>query len=154
MTAKQKQPELTLREIRFAEHYVEHGCSADAYRHAGYPERLPQSTHVLAWRVLRNPAVQRLIRDIRQEALDAARISVNRLAQGLARIAFANRADLFDEHGCLLPAHLWPPDVAATVEGIDTEEVFETVSGDGQPKRKELRGHNRSVKTARRTESR
>jgi phage terminase small subunit len=151
--AKPKRPALTLREIRFAEHYVEHGSASAAYRAAGYAERPSESTWTLAARVLRKPAVQQLIHDMRHEAVDTARASVNRLVQGLVRIAFADRADLFDEHGCLLPAGQWPADVAATVEGIDSEDLFEVVSEPGQPKRKELRGHARKVRTARRTEA-
>jgi phage terminase small subunit len=150
---KRKRPELSLREIRFAEQYVECGVATDAYRAAGYPERSDQSTRVLAFHVLRNPAVQKLIHTLRQEACDAARVSINRLAQGLARIAFANRADLFDERGCLLPADQWPPDIAATVESVESEEVYETVAEEGQPKRKQLRGHVRKVHTARRAEA-
>ena len=148
-----KRPSPSLREIRFAQHYAEHGVATDAYRAAGYPERPADSTRVLAWRVLRNAEVQALIRTLRQEAVDAARVSVNRLAQALSRLAFCNRADLFDENWCLLPKAQWPADVAATVEGIDTQELFDVVSERGGPKRKELRGYARKVRTAKRTEA-
>ena len=150
---KRQRPELTLREIKFAEQFVECGDASAAYRIAGYAERPAESTWVLACRVLRKPAMQKLIYTLREEAVDAARVSVNRLAQGLARIAFSNRADLFDEHGCLLPANQWPADVAATVEGVESEELFEVISQRGEPKRKARRGHNRKVKTARRVEA-
>jgi phage terminase small subunit len=150
---KRKRPNLSLREIRFAEHYVENQCAADAYRTAFPPAASDQATRVLAFRVLRNPAVQRLIYDLRQEALDAARVSVARIAQALARVAFCDRADLFDEEGALLPPHRWPADVRATVESVESEDIYTTVSGEGGVKRRELRGHVRKVHTAKRTEA-
>ena len=140
------------REIKFAIHYFEHGVATEAYR-AAYPERPADSTRVLAWRVLRKRAVQEYIHELRKEACDAAKVTVNRLVQGLARIAFANRADFFDRHGCLLPASEWPADVAATVEGVESEDLFEVVSKKGEPKRKELKGHVRKIRTAKRTEA-
>ncbi len=151
-------PDLTLREVRFAEHFVEHGNASEAYRAAGYAERPATSTWVLAFRVLRNIRVQQLIRTLRQEAIDATRVSVNRLVQALARIAFANRGDLFDEEGRVLPPSRWPADIAAAVEGVESEELYETVSefDDAAKKtvrRKVLVGHVRKVKTARRTEA-
>jgi phage terminase small subunit len=151
--ARPRRPELSCREVRFAEHYAEHGVAAEAYRAAGYPDGTTSTPRVLAWRLLRKPAVRGLIHELRREALDAARVTVNRLAQALARIAFANRADLFDERGCLLPKDQWPADVAATVEAIENEELFEVVSQKGQPRRRELRGYARKVRTAKRTEA-
>lgn len=49
-------------------------------------------------------------------------MSVNRLAQAMARIAFADRCDLFDANGCLRPPHEWPADIAATVESVELED--------------------------------
>ena len=141
-------PDLSLREIRFAQHYAEHGCASAAYRAAGFSDKPATSVHVLAWRVLRKPAVRSYIRQLRDEACTAAQVTTNRLAKALANIAFANRADLFDDKGRLLPPDQWPPDVAATVEGIESEDLFELISAKGQPKRKELKGHARKVKTA------
>src|SRR5687768_16126092 len=77
---KRKRPGLSARAVRFAAHYVECGVATDAYRAAGYPERSDQSTRVLAFHVLRNPGVQDLIREMRQVACDAARVTINRLA--------------------------------------------------------------------------
>ena len=132
---------------------MEHGNATAAYKAAGYPEHPAASTWVLAFRVLRKPAVQQLIHDLRQEAVDAARVNVNRIVQGLARIAFADRTDLFDDKGRLLPKSLWPADVKATVEEIENLELFEVTSEKGALKRKELVGFTRKVKTARRIEA-
>ena len=148
-----RRPALTLLQVKFCEAYVEKGNATEAYVAAGFTTGSRESAQVMAWRLLRNPAVAALIREMREEALAAARVSVNRLAAAMAAIAFANRADLFDSKGRLLPAHQWPVDVAATVESIESEEVFETVSKKGKPKRKELRGHVRSVKTAKRMDA-
>src|SRR5262245_46416375 len=137
---KKRRPALTVQQIRFCEIYAEKGNATEAYLAAGFTAGSRESAHVMAWRLLRNRAVADLIRTLREEACDAARISVNRLAQAMARIAFADRSDLFDEHGCLLPASQWPADVRATVESIENEELLTAVSEKGQPKRRELRG--------------
>jgi phage terminase small subunit len=150
---KPKRPELSICEVRFAELYAAGGTTASqAHRDAGFPPRPADNVHTMAWRLLRKPAVQKLIHDLRQEALDAARVTVNRLAQALSRIAFADRGDLFDAQGCLLPFAEWPADVAATVEGIDTEELFALVGEPGQ-KERQLVGRARKVRTARRVEA-
>ena len=150
---KPPRPALSAREIKFCSHYFEHGVATEAYRAAGYPIRPADSVKVLAWRVLRKPAVRDYIHELRQEACDAAKVTVNRLAQGLARIAFADRGDLFDEHGRLLPPGQWPKDIAGTIEGIESEDLFEVTSEPGKAKRKELVGYARKVKTARRAEA-
>jgi phage terminase small subunit len=150
---KAKRPAMSQREIRFCVAYFEGGNASEAYRKAGFPERPATSTWVLACRLLRKPAVQAYIWELRSQACSAAQVNANRVTEGLARIAFANRADLFDKHGCLLPADQWPPDVVAAVEGIDVDEILEVVSEPGKPKRRELRGYTRKVRTAKRVEA-
>ncbi|MBY0459178.1 MAG: terminase small subunit, partial [Gemmataceae bacterium] len=156
--AKPRRPELTLRELRFAEHYVEHGSASEAYRSAGFPPVTAASARVLGWRLLRKEAVREIIRQMRQEALDAARVSVQRIVQATARIAFADRADLFDDRGRLLPPKDWPADIRGAVEVVESEDLFEPVErvdpeSGKVVKRKELVGYTRKVRTGKRIEA-
>jgi phage terminase small subunit len=110
---------LGVREVKFAHLYAMGGTTASqAYRDAGFDPAPPEAVHLRAFRLLRNVRVQQLIHDLRQQALDTALISVHRIAQGLARAAFADRRDLFAEDGTLLPPREWPPDIAACVESV------------------------------------
>ncbi|MDY3558391.1 terminase small subunit [Gemmata sp. JC673] len=146
-------PNLTAREARFCALYAESGNATRAYLAAGFPCPNTNAAGVQAFKLLRKGKIRDLIRRMQGEALDAAQVTTDRIAQGLARIAFADRADLFDDRGRLLPPRAWPADVAGTVEGVESEDLFEAVADPNGPKRRELVGYARKVKTARRTEA-
>ena len=151
-----QRPSLSLREVRFCTLYAERGkrYGYECYLEAGFPEKETRNaTDAAVKRLVRKRQIKETVWQLRQAGVDAAMATVERIAQGLARVAFADRSDLFDERGRLLPPHLWPADVAATVEAIETEEVFRLVSKKGEPKRQELVGYTRKVKTARRVEA-
>lgn len=153
---KTQRPPLSAQDIRFARLLFDRGTKSvvACYLEAGFPVKETEiATKQSAYRRVKNQHFRNYYRNLQNRAADASQLDANMVVQGLMRIAFANRADLFDRHGCLLPKHLWPVDVAATVEGIESEELYEVVSEKGQPKRKELRGHTRKVKTAGRTEA-
>lgn len=65
---KRRRPALTLQQIKFAEIYVEKGNATEAYLAAGFTAGSRDSAHVMAWRLLRNHAVQDLIHTLREEA--------------------------------------------------------------------------------------
>jgi phage terminase small subunit len=149
-------PPLSIREVRFCTLYAERGkrYGYECYIEAGFPEKETRNaTDSAVKRLARKRQIKATVDMLRAAAADAALATVERIAQGLARIAFADRSDLFDGRGRLLPPGEWPADVAATVEGVDTEEVFEVVSKPGEPKRRELVGYARKVRTAKRTEA-
>ena len=146
-----KRPALSAREVRFAAAVAEHGNASQAYRAAGFPARAPESTWVLAFRLLRKPAVRELIREMQAEALDSARCSVDRIAQGLSRAAFADLRKLYDRQGRILLPHQWPDELALAVDAIESEDLFETVEGTdpdtgAKVRRKELAGYARKVR--------
>ncbi|MDB5310253.1 MAG: Terminase small subunit [Gemmataceae bacterium] len=139
--------------IRFCQLWVETQNGTQSVIDAGIQCKNRNSAAAYASKLLDWLAVKKLTRRLRREALDSAQLSVNRVAQALGRIALADRGRLYDEHGQLLPPDQWPADVAATVESLETEEVFEVVSEDGEPERKKLRGYVRKVRTAKRTDA-
>lgn len=149
---KQPRP-LTIRDVKFCQLYVTTGNGTRAFRDAGFPAANDSVAANGAWRLLRNAQIRAYIRELRQAAVDAAKATVEAIAQGMARLAFADRSDLFDERGRLKPPKDWPADVAATVESVETDEIYEVVSKSGEPKRRELRGYTRKVRTGKRAEA-
>lgn len=142
---------LSIRQVRFCTLYAERGrgYGYECYLEAGFPPgESRNATDQAVTALLRKPQIKATIRMLREAAADSALATVERIAQGLARIAFADRSDLFDDKGRLLPPRDWPADVAATVERVEVEELFETVSKPGEPKRRELSGYTRKVWTA------
>jgi phage terminase small subunit len=146
-------PLLCVREVRFCAGYADHENATRAHREAGY-EAASENAHSVAGKaLLRKPQIRAKIREMQEEAADVAQATVNKIAQALYRIAFCDRTLLFDERGCLLPRSKMPGDVRATIESIENEELLVVVSKKGEPRRRELMGFARKVKTAKRTEA-
>jgi phage terminase small subunit len=127
------EPDLTLREVRFAEHFASHGCASDAYRAAGYPERGAESTCTLAARVLRRPKVRKLIRDLRAEALAKAQVTVDYLVAGFKRAVDLDIAELYRDDGTLLPVGEWPERVRLAVKKLKRKPVMGTAPDPDDP---------------------
>lgn len=146
-------PPLSLREIRFCKQYAERGNATRAYIDAGYPHATENAAGYGAWALLKKPKIREYIRELREVAADAAKVTVAMVVRGLARSSFADRRKILDKTGRLLPPHKWPDDVAACIEGIETEEILEhRPDADGR-KRKVVAGYVRKVRTAKRTEA-
>jgi phage terminase small subunit len=121
--ATPRRPALSVRQVKFAEAYALTNNATEAFVTAGFTANSRGTAQVGGWRLLRNRAIADLIRSIREEAVAAARVSVDRIAAAMANIAFSDRRDLFDaQTGRLLPPHQWPPDIASAVESIELED--------------------------------
>ena len=145
---------LSLREIRLCQSYIRTGNALGAYKEAGYPYKNDSQACKAAAYVLKKPQVNAYLNELRRHAAAAAKVTIEKVYQGLASIAFADRRDLYDARGRILPPDQWPDEIAAAVERVESDELFEVVSGGrGMPKRKELKGYTRKVWTAKRTEA-
>lgn len=136
---------LTAPQIRFVHAVFDGKSLTDAYLSAGFPPVAHASAQQLAWRMSRKPHVVAYMRKVRDQAMLAAQQTSNAIVAGIAAIAHADRAALFDGRGRLLPPDQWPPDVRAAVEGVESEELYEPVPG--QPGKRRLKGYARKVKT-------
>jgi phage terminase small subunit len=157
---KTQKPPLSEQMIRFARLvFARHGqrpakTLLACYLEAGFPPcETDAATHTAAHRLVKNRHFREFYRVLQQRAADVAMLDSAEVIQALRRIATADRTDIMDEHGRVLPKSEWPADVRGAIEGIENEEIYEVVSQKGQPKRRELRGYVRKVKTARRTEA-
>ncbi|MBX9625620.1 MAG: terminase small subunit [Gemmataceae bacterium] len=145
---KTDRPPLTVREVRFCQAVAVGGNGYRSYLDAGFPPRGTRAaTDQAVRRLVRKRQIREYIRKLQQEAADAAMVTVERLAQQLARAAFADRRKLFGADGRLLPPPDWPDDVAACVEGVDVEE------GRGEGTGGKSRVRTTKVRTARRAEA-
>jgi phage terminase small subunit len=81
---------LSMRHGRFVLEYLRDGNATQAYIRAGYSPRGAQPS---ASKLLRDPRIAAAVAAGRQRLVDALEVSVERLAQEYAKIAFANVAD-------------------------------------------------------------
>lgn len=127
MTAKQK-PEraLTPQQERFAQLVVLHGLLPSvAYRKAFKADAKAETVWVNSSKLMAETKVQLRLEELRLIAADKLSVSVERIAQELARIAFFDPRAMFDETGELLPIEEWPEDAARAVAGIEVKDLFD-----------------------------
>lgn len=124
---------LTPLEERFAELFVATGNGTEAYRRASQdtidPVATPlyNSARVRAAELKKRPRVAARIQELMDARAERLAISGDNVLLELARLAFANHQDLFDDAGRLIPIHLLPRDVAAAVTSIKVRSL--TVPG-------------------------
>jgi phage terminase small subunit len=146
-THKTHAPPLSAREIRFCQLWVEGGNATRSYIDAGFPHKSENVAAQLSRRLLRKVQIRTFIRHLQHVAAAAAEVTTAEIVAAIANVAKADRRKLFDARGVMLPPDQWPDDVAATVEGIETEELVEPIRGVKGVKGKRLKGYTRKVKT-------
>lgn len=99
----------------FAQHYALNGHVRLAGQEVGV------RTSAEASAMLRRTGVQDRVNEIIDQRFHKANITADRVVKELARIAFADIRDLYDDDGKLLPVHLLPDDIAAVVSQIKVE---------------------------------
>lgn len=146
---KRRPRQLSARDIRFCQLWVERGRghAYSCWIDAGFRPRPTRNAtdNAIAY-LLSNSEIKAYCDTLRRHAAEAAKVTVEELAAVMAGIVRADRRKLYDRHGTILPPDQWPDDVAATVEQVESEEVFEPVPGEKGKRR--LRGYVRKVKTA------
>lgn len=145
--------QLNAKHIRFCTLIVEgFGSSYQCYVEVfGEKPAGRNATDQAVMRLVRNQQIKSYILELRQQAADAAKVNLNRFVQELAREAFADRTQIYDERGNVRHPSEWPPDVRACFLGGESEEQFKRVESPDGRKRKELTGHVRKVKMSSRT---
>lgn len=102
------------REEQFAQHYALNGHTRQAALDAGFSSSK-------GWSVANSPVVQARVAEIVGRRFAKASITADRVVMELARIAFSDIRDLYDDSGNLLPPPDLPDDVAAIVSRIKVE---------------------------------
>ncbi|WP_157469338.1 terminase small subunit [Gemmata sp. SH-PL17] len=154
-----RKPPLSATEVRFCVLWVDKKNATQCYIDAGFPEKPNRvATAKAASELLKKPDISAFIRNLQTAAADAAKATIEVIAQGLARSANKDLRKLYDANGCIKPPHEWPDELAAVIEGVETEELYEWVErphpDTGKMARaRELIGYVRKVKTTNRTEA-
>lgn len=111
------------RQEQFAQHYALNGHTGKAAQDAGF-------ARASGWALANNPAVQARVAEIVGRRFAKASITADRVVMELARIAFSDIRDLYDDNGDLLPPPDLPDDVAAIVSRIKVELKGRYVEGE------------------------
>jgi len=110
------------RRTRFIKEYLlEHNATKAAIA-AGYSEKTAKQQ---GSRLLTNADVQDEIAARSRKLTAKLDISVERVAQEFARIAFNDPRKLFKDDGSLKPVSEWDDDSAAAIGGMDVSELFD-----------------------------
>ncbi len=113
---------LTDRQLKFCQHYLSNGRNGKrAYISAGYNNKYPE---VAASNLLKNVKVNAYIKFHQDKLEKEFDISLKRIQQETAKLAFQNSQDLYNKDtGELIPIHELPRDVAASIAGVEHTDI-------------------------------
>jgi phage terminase small subunit len=107
---------LTKKQLLFvAEYLVDYNATQAAIR-AGYSKK---TAEVIGYQLLQKTSVQEAIAKATDKRLNRLEISADRVLQELAKLALSDVRCLFDETGKLLPVHMLPDNIAASVSSVE-----------------------------------
>lgn len=117
---------LTDKQSLFVDEYLVDLNATQAAIRAGYS---PDTAQQIGSENLSKPVIQQAIQKAMEERSKRTEITQDMVLNELARIAFLDIRQAFDEKGNLMPIHELPDDVARAIGGID-----HTVIGDKEDK--------------------
>lgn len=119
---------LTAKQEAFCIAYLECGNASKAYRQVYSIKNMSDaSIHVAASRLLANAKITLRLQELRQPAIEAAQVTVEKVLQEAARLAFADVRKLYRPDGTLIPIHELDDDIAAAITGVDVVESGDKV---------------------------
>lgn len=133
---------LNLKEETFCQELARGVTFRRAAINAGYV--VNASISHTAGRLVRQGHIQARVREIMATQFEQANITAARVKRELARIAFADIRDLYDDAGNLIPPNLLDDDTAALVSRIDVETRWEGRGDAAEPvTTKKIRLHDK-----------
>src|SRR5580658_398365 len=121
------------RRARFAAEYTKDFNATQAAIRSGYsPGKNNRSAEVTGSRLLSDVEVQAMVRSHHAQAAVKSGITVDRVQQEIARIAFSDARKLYRGDGSLKAPQEWDDDTAAAVAGVETLETVLNKPGDGE----------------------
>lgn len=100
----------------FCEEYVKDMNGTQAAIRAGYSER---TANEQAARLLAKASVQEYLNKLIKERSERTKIDSDRVLTEIAKLAFTDIRKIFNENGQLLPVHMLPDEVAASVSSVE-----------------------------------
>lgn len=116
--------DLNAKQRRFCLEYLVDLNGTQAAIRAGYAAR---SAHSQASDLLTLPKIQAFLGPRLKRSETKLELTVERLEEELARLAFVDPRKAYDAEGKLLPVHEMPEDVARCIQGFEEEALFDTV---------------------------
>lgn len=121
-------PELSHKELVFAQKYVELGSAASAYRFL-YPDCADSTSFQQGSKYLRKPHVRAKIREIQQQAVIEQDITIRKIARAFSQEAFADRTAVYADDGTIKPIAEWPDELRNLIVSVkchkDTGKIIE-----------------------------
>lgn len=120
---------LTPKKEAFCLAYLETGNASEAYRKAYNASRMSDPViHNKASALLAKGEIRVRLKELRQPAIDNTQVTVERVLQEAARLAFADIRQLYRPDGSLKPIHELDDDMAAAITGVDVQVSSEGVA--------------------------
>lgn len=111
---------LTPKVLRFVDEYLKDLNATQAAVRAGYSKRTAKQQ---GSRLLTNADVQRQVEIARKELAVNAGITRERILAEMAKIAFSDLRDLYNEDGTLRMPHEWPEGAAGAIASMEFETM-------------------------------
>ena len=123
---------LTPKQLRFVDEYLVDLNASGAARRAGYSVKTADK---IGYENLRKPEIASAVEAKRKELAGDLGITRERVLREMAKIAFSDLRDLYNEDGSLKHPHEWPEGAAGAVASMEFETVrSRTVGEDGDGK--------------------
>ena len=100
---------------RFRQEYLVDLNATQAAIRAGYSEK---SAPWIGPQLLKKPHIAAAIQADMDKRSEKTDITKEKVLKEIARLSFADLRHMFDEHGRLLPIHMLPPDISASISSI------------------------------------
>ena len=120
---------LNPQQARFVLEYMTDLNATQAARRAGYSDKNASS---IGYQLLQKTPVQKAIQEQMNARARRTLITADRVIAEVAKLAFSNTQDLYQDNGELIPVKDLPADVAATISEI-RHRVIGGTKGDSEP---------------------
>lgn len=115
MVRTKKQKKLNDKQKRFAAEYLIDLNATQAAKRAGYSEK---TSYAQGHYLLKHPEVKAEIQRNMDERAKRTEITADNVLKEIAKMAFCNVRDVFDENGNLRPIHDLPETVTASISSV------------------------------------
>lgn len=115
----------------FLAEYVRNGYDAKAAYAKIFPDASESTWSTNGATFLKHPRTQALLNEIRAKVMAKIEVDEKRIIEELARIAFLDPGQWYDEDGNLLPLADMPEDARRAIEKLETE--YKMHRGDDEP---------------------
>ncbi|MCE9567471.1 MAG: terminase small subunit [Planctomycetes bacterium] len=119
--------DLTVKQEAFVRNYFENGGNAsEAYRHAYDAENMSDKTiWEAASRLLADSKVSARVKELKERHLKRHDVTIDRVLQEFARLAYLDVRKVFDEEGNLKAIHELDDDTAAAITSLEVEQTYQ-----------------------------